>query len=343
MGFVASAPTPPPAPTAPVAPPPPPADVPPSAPPVTAQVISTPAAPQMAVSVPSAATPAPVVLELPDQVQDDAAAANALALIVGGNTGSLSALADAVSGEGVNPFAQPYIRIKDGNWDTPKNAAANIQNFMPVGKRPWFGVYMTHRVAATGWKGKGSRGKSTPPVWSFVVPHLAVDKRGAELAHRVLHVGAKVQYTSGDARLKFDGIGQLRPNCHVLVWHPETGYFVIVIDNFQDTMDTLDGLKNVEKFLMKPMQFTIKQNPQVNKKKPLDDPSREWLTDQVFAEIVEAQETRTLMAAFEAYKAKAPQEVFNTVSAFMRGTDFQGLDAAARDKVLNDYLTQFGI
>lgn len=291
---------------------------------------------------------------LATSVDSDDAANAALTTLFGGGMAatnaelSIAAQVEAVDSEGVNPFKLPVARVRDTKWDVSKSTPDTISRMMPVGDRPFTAIYLGYRVGGTGWKGKAKDGKGNPPVWAFALPVPAAQGgRALECAaqvRRVLHVANKVQFTANDQRTKFDTVGQLQPRIDVLVWTEMTGFIYLVVDKYQAVMDTVNAFEEakIDNLNGKPLIFTIKQNTQTNKKKPIDDPRREWTTDYLKIAAAVDDEGQKLLANFQAAVMRDKRGVANTTLAFYSAQDFDGLSAAQIAEILAGYQV-FGI
>jgi hypothetical protein len=338
------------------APPPPPAT--PATP--AADPLSAAMAAQSAVSAPAGTPPPPNAIvvanqpaastavavtsrELPSLVKDDTAAdavLKALCLPVGANQRSLSSIVDAVAGSGGVSFALPWSTLKDNGWDTNRDyVSPEIYMAMPSGKREFAAIFLALRVGATGWVGAGSAGSGgQPPIWRFALPHLQANPDSEALVERTMSVASLIQFTGGADRVKYDGIGRLSPELHILVWTRQTGFALLVVNGFTAVRETLHAFRdpvNVEgEGVTKPILFTCAASEQVNKRVMKEDPNAKnaaWNAPYVLPKLVPADDkifspiVFQLLTEWQTSWATARVQMANTIQAFLTGADFEGL------------------
>lgn len=308
------------------------------------------AAPQEA-AAPVAAPAAPkteeerevTIRELAPLVTTDEEAVNALALLMApGEEMSLAAIAASVDTGGGMSHSLPFATIKNDNWDVnQKYTPDEVYRFMPAGNRPFYAVYVAHRIGATGWIGAGSAGKGgNPPAWRFALPSPLVDPKAVDLVRETLKIGRKVQFTTSSDRVKFDDVGRLTPEIQILVWTPDCGFVVLVGAGHKTVDASLTNAAKVEKKPGTPVKFGISVEETVNKRVQKADPNAKnaaW-TDAVITVDVEAgSEGERLFAAWNELKTRDVKTLATHVGHFKRATDYSGLTVEEVETLLSSY------
>ena len=260
---------------------------------------------------------------------------------------SLSAISASVdTGTGMS-HTFPFASIRNENWDVNnKYMPEEIYRYMPAGNRPFYGVYICHRIGGTGWIGAGSAGKGgNPPAWRFALPDPRVVPSVAETARAVLKIGRKIQFTKGDERVKFDVIGRLTPEVHILVWTPECGFVILVGPGHKTVEDTLKDLEKVEKRPMTPVRFGLEIDEVVNKKVQKVDPNAKnasWTDTRISVNIVAEKEIQRIGTAWQEFLSRDRVAVANAATNFRMASDFDGL-SAEEVQTLADAYTENGL
>ena len=340
------------APTPPAAPPPPvvqPAAVvaAPTPPPAAPAVTVLPAAPvappvrDLAPAFPATLAPAGTPA-LPTKIESQQDAANFLNFLqVRADDANLSvadAVASADTGIGIS-FAQPFARLKEGNWDVQKNLTdPKKYDAMPAGVRPYTAIYLGYRIGATGWKGAGGAGSSgEPPLYKYALPIPLVNKDATALIQETMHVGSRVQFTKAAEKVKFDSVGRLTPEIHILCWQQDVGFMILTTSGFSPTEDTIEGIKKSGIKPLYPYSFAPVKETIVNKKAPVDAPNRSWDTYWIQATLDGSQKGEVCMQSFRAANAQDQMGLSQTIMKFFTAEDFDGLEVSAVIAKLAEY------
>lgn len=334
------------APPAPAAPPPPPAAAaapkPPPAPasaPAAPQPPSAPSAPQ-ASQLPATANQGMGYRALPALVTDEAAALAAFQVISGSDV-DIASIVDSIEGGAGMSHTFPFAAMRDGQWDVHKSCPQEISEYMPVGRRPFMAVYLCHRIAGTGWKGGGTRGSGSPPLWHFALPYPSAHPKGPELTERALRVGRGVQFTKSDDRVKFDQLGRLTTEVHVLVWTPQTQFIVLVIAGYRPTVLTTEVLKDkIKQYVGQPLRWELETEVQENKRVAKENPDAKnarWEEHYLTSTFEPTDKSREIKAAWDEYFARDTLGAGNAMRAFQLAADYQGLSIDEVDDLLRKY------
>lgn len=354
-GIKAAAPAAPPAPVAPPAPPAPPAPTAPSAPAVVPQVeaqVMTPAdvATNHAVTVAGGSA-----MILPESVNSDAEADEVLRGLLTMHTDNKSmSIADAMNESaesGGMAHKLPISQLKKGNWDIPKQVDSKLAEHLPTGNRPVIAIYMMHRVGATGWVGSGTKGASQPPKWRFALPHPKSNPEAYEFIKEVTRHSRRVQMTPGlktdtgvDKKVKFDHVGRMTLECHVLCWRPGVGFFELVVSGFDAASTTVENLEAADKKGLTSLtcSFEIDTKVTENKKVMKVDPTAKnahWEFEFVKISADGSEKALAVMNAWREYLARDRKTVANTLLEFMNTKDYDGLDLSEVTNILKQYNT----
>ena len=339
------------APPAPAAPPPPPAAAaaPQPPPPPAAQASAAPATPATPAAPAASQAPsqAPAVADqghgyraLPSLVTDEAAALAAFQSIAGSDA-DLATIVDQVEGGAGMTHTFPFAQLKGEQWDVHKSCPQEISEFMPVGRRPFLGIYLCQRIAATGWKGGGTRGSGSPPLWHFALPYPTAHDRASELNERTLRVGREIQFTKADDKVRFDQLGRLTPEVHVLVWTPQTQFIVLVVPGYRSTVLTLELLKGkIQQFMTQPLRWEIETEVQENKRVAKENPDAKnarWEEHYLTSTFEPSDKCKELKKAWDEFYARDPVTAGNALLAFQHAADYQGLSVEEVADLLTRY------
>ena len=254
------------------------------------------------------------------------------------NLSVADAVASADIGVGIS-FAQPFARLREGNWDVPKHLTdPKIYDAMPAGVRPYTAIYLGYRIGATGWKGAGSAGSSgEPPLFKYALPVPLVNKDAAALIQETMHVGSRVQFTKSAERVKFDAAGRLSPDIHILCWQQDVGFLILTAGSFDSTENTVEGIKKAGCKTLFPYAFEPQKEVIVNKKAPEGAANRSWEKYWIKATLDGSQKGEICLQAFRAANARDPVLFSNTILKFFTAEDFDGLDINAVIAKLGEY------
>lgn len=354
LGFQAAPPAAPPVPVAPplaAAPPVAPPVALPPAPPVAPPVPTTPATPVTAAALtspmptsaeiapPTAATAAITVpinttLALPDVTDESSALAifNALMPVSGEETmGAI--IADASEGDGSGmSHEHPFATLRENQWFVPKDLKEH-EAILPVGNRAYTAIFVSWRIGAVGWVGSGRKGvKGQPPAFRFALPNLRASKAVSPLLKSAQDICRRVQFTSKDAKVKFDGLGRLTTEVQILAWvaDPTPRFIILVAPGFKTVEQTVASLTTAEeqRWILQPCSFTITEIQQVNKKVQAVDPTAanaSWLDYGLTVTLDSTPNGAKLREAFTNYINRDRIAASQTMKRFLTAEDFNGL------------------
>lgn len=341
------------APVAQPTPPPPPVPLPPPPPPPPVLVETPVVEAQTQRIVPTTHVPAPVTAlgkvpeELSGVVQvgnlenpDEAAAFMAQMMGAPLQEFSVHDLMNSVDSGATMSFSQPFARVKEGNWEVLKTTDAAIMDAMPAGNRAFYAVYLAYRVGATGWRGAGSNTKGgSPPLWKFAIPHPRVGgMAAAKTILKTMAVGSKVQFTKSDDRVKFDPVGRLTPEVHVLVWTPGAGFIILTTAGFESSRDTAESLAQVEKAMGMAHKFEIYDKDIENKKVAEGAKNKRWKSYSIKGTLDPVQKAADMTMAFKALKERDMVAVSKIIGGFVTASDYAGgLDFGQIQAKMNEY------
>ena len=237
---------------------------------------------------------------------------------------SLADLADVDGGTGVR-FALPFAQMKKGGWSAYEKSPPEVLENLPASNRPARVIFLGVRLGLTGWAGASSAsGKGGPPMWAAVIPTPLVHQSSGELVTKAMKIGNKVQFTKRADRAKYDTVGRLTPEAHILAWTPLAGFFVLVVPGYKSTRLTLEAFKDVEASAGFPVVVEVDKEVQHNDK-ATDPDAREWDTYYAKAKLVTDDRALALAQEFEALKARDAVGIGSVMMKFHRGSDFDGL------------------
>ena len=247
--------------------------------------------------------------------------------------GELSEIAARQAAGGGVSHTLPFISLRNGSWDPkPKYIDGSVVQWAPTGQRDFCAVYVSHRLAATGWIGAGSAGSGEPPAFSYALPTgraPEVGKRALKAAADTLSIGRKIQFTPSDDRVKFDDIGRITPELQILVWNPEVGFLILVAPGYKSTIDTLESLREseVEKAPGAPVVVSVEETEEKNKRVAKENPNAKnasWTTQYLGFRVDAGQNGVRLMEAWKELRARDAVNTANTALSFITAQDFQG-------------------
>lgn len=343
-------------PAPPMAPPAPPAPAAPPAPPVVAKVeviheAVRETAPASAMTVTVANQGAMVAL--PGEVSSNEEADAIFHQLMASTGGAVGSIADAVSeiaDAGGMSHKLPIAQLKGGNWDVPKQVDSKLAEHMPIGNRPYTAVYLCYRLGATGWQGGGAKGSGgKPPLWRFALPHPKVNPAAWDYIKEVIRHGRRVQFTPGlnqqtgvDKKAKFDGVGRMTPEVHVLCWRPIVGFFELVIGGYASTTETINSLDAADKNGLTNLtcSFSIETVKEINKKVAAIDPTAKnasWDSEIVKVSADGSEKSAGILTTWREFCNRDRKTLVNTMLAFMNTTDFDGMTLPQIDVLLKKY------
>ena len=277
-------------------------------------------------------TPGQFELALPENVEQ---AGMVLASLFGeGRSMDMSADAAAVD-QGGNAFSMPYARLAKGKWEPQKDLEKGVYAAMPLNDRPYYAIFIGYRVGGTAWKGAMT---GSPPTFKCVGPNTIVGgPKAKELFDKIMSIGSRVKFTKREEKVKFDTVGRLVPEIHILVWTPETGMITLVIPGHKPVLNTIDALQDACKRPLMPYKFTTVRDSITNKNAAESADNKHWdewslaaapLIDQVGAE---------LLKAFAKATAENKLALSRQCVAFMMAQDYDGLRGAPLESKLKEY------
>jgi len=289
-----------------------------------------------------ATAPAPeptgtLVASFTGELTDDDATNLALTLGTGkAPTTSLAELADVDGGTSVR-HSLPFVQLKAGGWSVYDKLPAEVKENLPASNRPARAVFLGIRLGLTGWAGgSSSTGKGGPPMWAAVVPTPLVHQSSGELVVKSMKIGHKIQFTKRAERAKYDVVGRLTPEAHILAWSQLAGFFILVVPGYKSTRLTLDAFKDVEGNAGFPVLIEVDKETQHNEK-ATDPEAREWESAYAKAKLVTDQRQLELAQEFEALKARDAVGVGRMMMKFHRGADYDGLQLPELVRKLASY------
>lgn len=301
-------------------------------------------------AVPTSSVPA--TMSLPEAVNDG----NALAVLQfltsapAADTRSISDIVNEVADAGGMSHKLPIAQIRKGNWDVPKQIDTKISDHLPMGNRPYTAIYLCYRLAATGWQGSGTNGSGgKPPLWRFALPHPRVNASAYDFIKEVTRHSRNVQMTPGlvketgiDKKAKFDAVGRMTPELHILCWRPGAGFFILVVGGYGSVTETCPALDDADRkgMVAKPCSFEIEKRRVENKKVMKVNPTAAnafW--DEEFLQVKGDGSDRGLqiLKEWQELQARDPVSVTNTLLEFMHTKDFEGMPLNEVEGLLKKY------
>lgn len=260
-------------------------------------------------------------------ITTDEEASAALALLTGSEGISVTdIIAGAAEGGGARED-YPFAQIRQFNWNVFQGVDDRIKEFMPLGNRPYTGIYCGMRVACTAWPSASPSGDQ--PVWAAAAPHVRINPQGAILAERIMKVGRKIQYTKRVDRGCYDTAGHLTPELHFLVWTPNAGFIVLIISGFNSVSLTSENVKKLETNLSQPLLgmpviFSIGVEVQKRSAKTATgDPEKDSWKDPKIDLDIAANETGSKI--LEAFRELGQTTKAENLMRFAKTLDFDGL------------------
>lgn len=286
---------------------------------------------------------------LPAMAQNEAEAASTLALLLGRVPDSTIEIADAAADadQGGMSFKQPFASCRKGNWSVSKTAYDDaIRANMPMGDRPFQMVYLSHRVGATGWKGAGVQGKAGDrPLWKYAIPiyvrqneNLIKNELMSMFVRGSMFVGSRINFTKSGERVKFDEVGRLTPEIHILGWTPEVGFITLVVSGFKPTEYTIENLSETKLVPGLAYKFEPELHNEKNRKAKPGDLNEAWENWAIKA-LLDASDSRGAQITQEFINAKSRNNIgfLNEITGFGETSDFEGLSMAELADKLTSY------
>lgn len=281
---------------------------------------------------------------LPQTIETQQDARNALSAILGissvtNNTTMNEALASL--DQGGMSLEQPFARCVKGNWSVLKNMDPEIYEFMPMGDRPYRGIYLGYRFGVVGWKGAppAAGGGGSAPAFKFVIPDTFYHPEYNDTFAGMMHIANRIQFTKTENRIKFDVAGRLSPEIQILVWTPNTGFIVLVSVNYSQAKLTFDNLKETKIHPGFAYRFEPAAETVVNKKADKGAKNEQWENWWIKATADVTPEGAVLIKEFKDFVNRDEIGTAKAITAFVEGSDFKGgLDF----KQVNEKLIEYG-
>ena len=266
-------------------------------------------------------------------------AANVLGFLLGGQADMDLSETVASVDQGGMAFGLPIARLQQGNWNVPKNTVDQTKyEHMPAGNRPFYAVYLAYRIGATAWKGAPKPGSGAAPVFRLAVPHKLVAGADAEaLIQKVLGVGSRVQFTKNELRTKFDPVGRLIPEIHILVWTPGTGLICLVNNGYSGVRDTIEAMKEHSNKMGVPFKFVPEKDTVVNRKVAANAANSSWDVYHIAASVALDEKGSALLKSFNQFKNQDQLEFCKAYTRFLTAADYEGLRGDALKNKLAEY------
>jgi len=215
----------------------------------------------------------PGTMMLSELPHDEASAALTLTRLFTSTSLDMSEDASAIN-QGGNSFKMPFARLAKGKWEPFKDLPQEQYDFMPSGERPYNGIFLGYRVGGTAWR---SSMTNNPPVYKCVAPNTIVGgPKARELFDKIMSIGSKIKYTKAKEKVKYDAVGRLIPELHVLVWTPKVGMITLVIPGHESVLSSIKALKDATKRPLFPYKFAVVVNAIVNKNAAEGADNRSW-------------------------------------------------------------------
>jgi hypothetical protein len=244
----------------------------------------------------------------------------ALAAMFGsGASKSLAELSDELDEGGVRE-SLPFANLKKGNWKSYTKLPPELLEYMPAGDKNYPVIYLTHRLAALAWGGDATQ--KSAPLWGAAVKHPMASALSESLNRQILHIGSKIQYTKKENKVKFDSVGRLAPELHILAWRPDTGFIVLVVSGFDAVRATLDAFKGTE--AKSPVTIKVKELAKTNPKATEAD-RQAWKVYYAEPEVEITPRAREFNEKFAALERASTIELANTCVTFAQTNDYTGL------------------
>jgi hypothetical protein len=342
LGFTvpSAAPAAPAAPTAPVAP------IAPAAPVLPAVASHAVPMTSVAPSVPTTAV-AGAYRPLPALITDPAAAIERLKALAAAapvsDTNLHGLVEEADSDGGGMSHTFPFVSLRNGSWKEPKDFDKNLAQYLPAGARPFSAVFLGYRISATGWRGQAGKGNTGVPLWRFALPNLLCNTALADQAlvrdvtSRVLTIARDVQYTKAAEKSKYDGVGRMAIETHLLVWAPGIGLMCMVVPGWETSDLTMQSASKAQGMgqLMRPFQVVVKTHTVINKKKQkqlqagenIDPKTVSWDLQYADIELDTSPVGMTLYQNFQGLQnnPEALTALANSLESFNAARDYSGL------------------
>lgn len=254
------------------------------------------------------------------------------AMFGAGATKSLAELADDIDEGGVRE-SLPFAQLKKGNWKSYSKLPPELLEFMPAGDRPYRVIFLTHRLAAIGWQGDG-QGTKSAPLWAAAVKHPMTSQLSESLNKDILRIGSKVKFTKKENKVKFDTVGRLVPELHILCWRPDTGFMVLVVAGFDSVKETLDAFRNID--AKSPVTLNVKSSKVVNPK-ATEEERKSWEMYFVEPAVELTPQARDMNEKFAMLERNSTVELANTCVSFAQTSDYTGLSESELVAKLAEY------
>jgi hypothetical protein len=268
-------------------------------------------------------TPTPVVVAVAEPTTAVAlndAANKALSAMFGGHASkSLAELADELDEGGVRE-SLPFANLKKGNWKSYTKLPPELLEYMPAGDKPYAVIYLTHRLGALAWSGDSTT--KSAPLWGAAVKHPMASELSESLNKQILKVAQKVQFTPKAQKVKFDALGRVAPELHILCWRPDTGFIVLVVSGYDAVRESLTCFKTIG--AKTPVVLNVKELAK-NNPKATDPAARDWKVFYVDPSIELTPRAKEFNEKFAALERNSTQELANVCVKFAETGDYEGM------------------